>query len=992
MPIGDSADLSVSQTKTIQKPAISAGKTIAGKYKIIEEIGRGGMGVVYKAKDTRLKRTVALKFLPPELTQDKEARQRFIQEAQAAGALDHPNICTVYEVDEANEQAFIAMSYIDGHSLKDRLQDGPLDVEEVKDIALQVAEGLKEAHERGIVHRDIKPANIMITEKGQTKITDFGLAKLSSGADLTKASTIMGTVAYMSPEQAKGESVDHRTDIWSLGVMLFEIMTGHPPFQGDHETAVVYSILNEEPVDVKTLCSDCPDILADIITTCLQKKAEMRFVSLQELLDVLEGKTQHTKVTVLIPKHNLPEQLTSFIGRRQEIETVKNLLIENRLVTLTGAGGCGKTRLASEAAAALVDEFEDGVWFINLAPVTDPNFVANEIADVLEIKEEPNKAIVDTLTENIKSKSLLILLDNCEHLVAACAEITEKLLHCVKNLQILSTSREALNIHGELAWRVPSLSFPNNIANLDIAKAQHFEAIKLFTERASLSKPGFSLNPKNILPIVQICQYLAGIPLAIELAATRIRHLGPEALLDRLEDQFKLLISSSRTAPERQQTLKATIDWSYDLLSKEEQLLFNRLSVFIGDFSLEAVENVCEDDRLNKDDILTVLSQLVDKSLVNTESQDDESVRYQLLMPLHQYSVQKLTESGEDAAYRDRHLTFYLNMAEQAHHDQFRSQLKWMNTLDQEHDNLILALNWAFDHSTEKFILLAGYLGWFWYLHAHYSLGRDYLEKALARDTDKSEAYARAQAELGRIHWWSWTDHSKAIGLMKESLDIWRQLKNPREQAIVLSMIGRHASLTSAHEARLKYNEESLRLARKVGDSGLVNSCLADLCQSYICLQEFDQAKPFVEELVVASEKLEQPWEIVLSHHFLGDCALGNQKFKEAEKEYGNAAVTAMKYKNTAYAAIDLQGVAFAVAGQSRWAKSIRLDAAARKIYDELGIDIDEAAEFWTIFVTTYIDGAKGQVGAELTKKYAGEGRNLELKDAVKYALDFTRD
>jgi serine/threonine-protein kinase len=288
-PLKDSADLSVSQTKTIRKPNVSSGKTIAGKYKIIEEIGRGGMGVVYKAEDTRLKRAVALKFLPPELTQDEEAKQRFIQEAQAAAALDHPNICTVYEVDEADGQTFIAMSFIDGQSLKEKLEAGPLDIDEAKDIAIQVAEGLKEAHEKGIVHRDIKPANIMLTDKGRARITDFGLAKLSGGADLTKASTIMGTVAYMSPEQAKGEAVDLRTDIWSLGAVLYEILSCKQPFKSDHDQAVIYSILNENPAPIIKIRKDIPLEMEQVIKKSLQKDPRSRYDHMSVMLADLKS-------------------------------------------------------------------------------------------------------------------------------------------------------------------------------------------------------------------------------------------------------------------------------------------------------------------------------------------------------------------------------------------------------------------------------------------------------------------------------------------------------------------------------------------------------------------------------------------------------------------------------------------------------------------------------------------------------------------------------
>jgi len=233
------------------------GKTIS-HYKILEKIGQGGMGVVYKAEDTKLKRTLALKFLAPELTRDSSFKERFIQEAQAAAALDHPNICTVYEIDEAEGKTFIALAYIKGHSLKEKIASGPLNLDEVLDIANQTALGLQEAHEKGIVHRDIKPANIMLTEKGQVKIMDFGLAKLEWGVDLTKTATIMGTVAYMSPEQAKGEKVDHRTDLWSFGAMLYEMLTGKRPFKSAHDQAVFYSILHEEPERMTKLRQEIP--------------------------------------------------------------------------------------------------------------------------------------------------------------------------------------------------------------------------------------------------------------------------------------------------------------------------------------------------------------------------------------------------------------------------------------------------------------------------------------------------------------------------------------------------------------------------------------------------------------------------------------------------------------------------------------------------------------------------------------------------------------
>jgi serine/threonine protein kinase len=283
-PIKDTGGLSVAQTKTIQQPVISSGQTIAGKYKIIKEIGRGGMGVVYKAEDIRLKRCVALKFLPDAVTQDKKAKARFIQEAQAAAALNHPNICIIHEVDETESKTYIAMEYIEGQALKAKIKSGPLEIEEAVKIATHVAEGLGEAHSKGIVHRDIKPANIMLTDKGTAKIMDFGIAKLSWGADLTQGSSILGTVAYMSPEQAKGETVDLRTDIWSLGAMLYEMLSGERPFKKSHEQALIYEILNEEPPSIKEHRSGVPGSLEQVIQKSLKKNTGDRYSNTQELI------------------------------------------------------------------------------------------------------------------------------------------------------------------------------------------------------------------------------------------------------------------------------------------------------------------------------------------------------------------------------------------------------------------------------------------------------------------------------------------------------------------------------------------------------------------------------------------------------------------------------------------------------------------------------------------------------------------------------------
>jgi len=289
-PIHPSDEVFISQTRTILRPMeeLSRGTELADKYKIEEVVGKGGMGIVYKAEDTKLKRSVALKFLPSELMQDEEARERFVLEAQVAAALSHPNICTIHEIDEEEGKSFIAMEYVKGQSLKEKIERGALGEQEALNIAIQVVEGLEEAHKKGIIHRDIKSANIMVTEKGQAKVMDFGLAKVKGGTLLTREGTTLGTVAYMSPEQARGEEVDHRSDIWSLGVVIYEMLSGQLPFQGEREASILYSVVHEEPKPLKEIKRDLPPELQQIINRALKKKPESRYSSAAEMLNDLK--------------------------------------------------------------------------------------------------------------------------------------------------------------------------------------------------------------------------------------------------------------------------------------------------------------------------------------------------------------------------------------------------------------------------------------------------------------------------------------------------------------------------------------------------------------------------------------------------------------------------------------------------------------------------------------------------------------------------------
>ena len=369
--------------------------------------------------------------------------------------------------------------------------------------------------------------------------------------------------------------------------------------------------------------------------------------------------------TLNVAANNLPTQLTTFIGRETEVAEVKRLLSGSRLTTLTGSGGCGKTRLSIQVASEMQTGYPNGVWLVELAPVADPALVPLTVVAVLGPMDDGHRPALEILTDFIHVKTLLLVLDNCEHVIDACAQLSEALLRACPKLGILASSREALGIAGESSYRVPSLAVPEPGQLPPLETLARLGAVRLFVERAALARPGFALTAQNAPAIAQICQRLDGIPLAIELAAARVRALSAEEINARLDDRFRLLTGGSRTALPRQQTLRALIDWSYSLLSEPERLLFKRLAVFVGGWTLAAAEQVCSDNSLDPATVLDTLSRLVDKSLVVAEEAASET-RYSRLETIRQYSREKFAETDEVAVVRDRHLAYYVQFSEMA--------------------------------------------------------------------------------------------------------------------------------------------------------------------------------------------------------------------------------------------------------------------------------------------------------------------------------------
>lgn len=477
---------------------------------------------------------------------------------------------------------------------------------------------------------------------------------------------------------------------------------------------------------------------------------------------------------------NLPIPLTSFVGREKERKDVENLISKYRLVTLTGSGGVGKTRLALQIGEELSDAFPNGVWFVDLSPLNDPGLVPQTVLKTLGLIEQQGKSTWQILLDFLRERNLLIILDNCEHLICACAQLAKELLSQCAALKILATSREALGVEGEIAWRVPSLSSPDPAKPPGLERLIQYESVRLFMDRAALAKPYFKANKENAPSLVKICQYLDGIPLAIELAAAKINILSPEQISNRLEDRFRLLTGGGRTVLERHQTLRATIDWSYNLLSANEQALFKRLSVFAGGWTLEAAESVCADEdttakiALKAEDILELLGQLVNKSLVITDERRGE-FRYRLLDTIRQYAHEELLKSGDASQVQKHYLDFFVKLAEEAELQLMgKHQLIWLDRLESEMDNLRAALEWSMEeeHVAEG-LRLAGALWRFWDVRNHRNEGRERLAALLSHRGALSQTRERAKAlyaagSLADIQ----NDHATAGAFHLEGLEI----------------------------------------------------------------------------------------------------------------------------------------------------------------------------------------------------------------------------
>jgi predicted ATPase/class 3 adenylate cyclase len=529
-------------------------------------------------------------------------------------------------------------------------------------------------------------------------------------------------------------------------------------------------------------------------------------------------------------RRNLPRQLSSFVGRERELAEIQALIKTTPLLTLVGPGGVGKTRLALEAARRVQDGFADGVWLVDLAPLTEAQLVPQAIADALGVPEHAGSAMRDTLIASLQLRHLLVVLDNCEHLVGACAEMAEGLLQGCPHLTILATSREPLRVSGETTRRVPPLSMPRTVDHELVEETLGSEAGRLFVERAQAAAADFILTARTARAVADVCRRLDGIPLAIELAAARVRSLGVEQLATRLDDRFRLLVAGVRTGPPRQRTLRAAVEWSYELLDDDERRLFALLAVFAGGWTLEAAEAVCILEGLESNDVLHLLEQLVDKSLVLAEHHDGGG-RYRLLETIRQYAQERLVTSGDDLRVGACHTRFFLELAERAAPELAGPQPNaWLDLLESEHDNFRKALGRALAHSeTEAALRLGRALGPFWLLRGHLSEGRRWLDDVLACSgsaplAPRAEALV-AMGELVRAQ----GDYAEARERYLAGLALFQDLSDRRGQARATAGLGTVARDQGDYEAARKLLGEALTLFRLLADRRGIGTSLSRL-------------------------------------------------------------------------------------------------------------------------------------------------------------------
>ena len=884
-----------------------------GRYRILRLLGQGSFGRVWLAMDDELQRHVAIKVLLPSQLPAMAEAEAWLAEARALAALDHPHIVPVFDVGRMEDGAVYAVAkFIAGQTLQQHckaLQEPMMPADAVS-IIVALADALQHAHERKLIHRDVKPANVLIEQTtGRVYLADFGLA---SNLEANQFRVMAGTPAYMSPEQARCEQVDARSDLYSLGIVFYELLCGRRPFNGGTTDELFQNIRSGVFPPLSDVDGTIPAEIVRICHKAIAKSREERYASGHDLAADLRAWEQEElrKARQQAVPNNLPAGSGALIGRDEEIDEVQKRLAQARLLTLTGPGGIGKTRLALQAAVGLLSQFEDGVFVVELAPLADPALVPAAIAQAVGCRTHGQRPVVEELLEWLSSRRMLLVLDNFEHLPAASEQVS-RLLAGSPGLRVLATSRAPLRIAGEQEFPISLLALPDLRQLPSAADLAGYSAVALFVQRAREVLPGFAITAANAAAIAEICVRLDGLPLAMELAAARIKILAPQDLLSRLQKNLQVLSSRHSDAPQRQQTLRQAINWSYELLTPTEQRIFCRLAVFSGGFTLDAAEQVVRDDT---EDVAFEIASLVDNSLLRASP--SSSSRFTMLETVREYAREMLAARGEAKALGHRHATWVVQLAEEADPElRGPKAAEYTHRLEQEHANIRAALAWSLEEPLDQArgelgLRLGGALWRFWCTCGYLRESHDWLSRLLAafaaahRDSVGANAHYAAGCaaeDLGQF--------ADALRLYEEARRLWDEAGEQRRLPDAYIALGSVRSTQGDYGAASVSFGKALELARQLGERRLISVALSNLGGVAWSVGDYEKAEGFHQEALAIRRELGNRAGVAVSLTSLGIIAARRADLQGAKVLYQESLVILRELENKAGIAVSLNNL-----------------------------------------------------------------------------------
>jgi predicted ATPase/DNA-binding CsgD family transcriptional regulator len=680
--------------------------------------------------------------------------------------------------------------------------------------------------------------------------------------------------------------------------------------------------------------------------------------------------------------NNLPAELSSFVGREPQLAELRRLLRRSRLITLTGPGGAGKTRLALHLAADILNHYPDGVWLVELASLADARLLDQTVATACRITEKSQRPHVEALVEGLATRKVLLVLDGCEHMVDFCADLTSRLLRSCPKLTILVTSREPLGVPGELIWRTPSLSVPRmeDAGHPELLLAS--DAVRLYVERARLARPGFQLDESAAGPVAQICARLEGMPLAIELAASLAGVMTQGETLDRLHDRFRLLTGGSRTALPRHQTLRAAVDWSYGLLSEPERELLARLSVFAGGFDLAAAEAIAISESIDARAVLPLLSRLVNKSLVVADHGETQRTRYRMLDTIREYAADKL-QPGDEHDLRRRHSSYFVNWCSQANAElRSHEQVVWLRRLDDEQGNIRLALEWSIAEDSVDSLRLIGAMYRYWSMRGHLAEAMDWLDRALA--TSASDPEPRSLAHLAAAHIrWLHGDYEAAHANALICMDLCRKLPLSSTRVTAITMLAILSSCDGDWIKAMHLHEEAFQLAWHLNEPVLVASSLNNLGLIAMERGDHEVARGRLEQSLTAFRQAGDRFTVALTLDSLARVNVKLGANDEARANYLEALTISQQFQDSANAAISLDGLAGLEILNGRAQRALQLASAAQNLRKATGAEP-------TPELKEHIDGTLAAARAKVSRDAADaawkQGATLNMEEAIRYA------